>query len=134
MFRNAKVVEDLSFIDCWELKERDLECLSPDRLKKTAQRSEPVGWLNDNVINFFIQMIATSNKQCAVMSSHFHSKIANTYDYNCIKNWSLTWNMETVKQRLILFPVNSAQKGENRVEKRVLESISGSFLGTVLGS
>ncbi|XP_022227448.1 sentrin-specific protease 1-like [Drosophila obscura] len=69
----------------------------------------PGKWLNDNVINFYLAMIADRSQEMGfpsvyAMSTFFSSKLLNGGGYNAVRRW--THGMDIFAYELILIPVH----------------------------
>jgi sentrin-specific protease 1 len=100
--------EDLTVINRFniELKTSHMACLREGR------------WLNDEVINFFMELLNVRSKgcwnsdhlpklKCYCFSTFFAPKALHDYDYKLLKKWSKAAKIKIVEFDKLLFPVHS---------------------------
>ena len=76
---------------------------------------EPTGWLNDEVVNFFMGLLQARNDgateadalpRCHFFPSHFYTKLCGTgaYEYARVKRW--TKNVDVFAKDLLICPIH----------------------------
>jgi hypothetical protein len=76
-------------------------------------------WLNDEVINFFLELLSErsqkrlekdpSHPKCIFLNSFFYTKLSeNGYNYNGVKRWTKRRKIDIFACDLVFFPVNQS--------------------------